>query len=186
MASATDLQSQVNSILEDLFNVTEKLAALKGQGLDDARYRCVEAFAEILISTWWTMISFFAQFPDLKPVDEMTDSELDAYLSGRGRVIPFPSPQFHETSAPDFRFNSTVANLFKMIKDLDALRKDPPGLDDARCRLAEAFRDILLATWASMIDLLTDPMIMSAEQEDAYWRGHGRIIGYKPKTDDAQ
>ena len=185
MASAPDLQSQVNSIVEDLFNVTEKLAALKEQGLEDARYRCVEAFAEILNSTWYTMIVFFAQFPDLKPIDEMTDSEEDAYLSGRGRVIPFNSQQTYETPEPDLRFNSTLTNLFKITKGLDAI-KDLPGLDDARSRLAGGFREILNATWASMIDLLTDPIFMTAEQEAAYWQGHGMIIGYKPKTDDTR
>jgi hypothetical protein len=186
MASAPDLQKQVNSILDDLFNVVYKLEALHEQGLDDARYRCVEAFVAILNSTWSTMLDFFAQFPDLKPTDDMTDSELDAYLSGRGRVIPFPSPKTHATSAPDLRFNRTLDDLFKITRDLDAITKDLPGLDDARCRLAGGYREILSSTWASMIDLLTDAIFMTAEQEDAYWQGHGRIIGYKPKTDDTR
>ena len=97
MASAPDLQSQVNSILEDLAIVMDKLADLKEQGLDEARYRCVEGFVEILGGTWFTMLGYFGQFPDLRPIDEMTGSEADAYLSGRGRVVPFPRPQTYET-----------------------------------------------------------------------------------------
>ena len=89
-------------------------------------------------------------------------------------------------SAPDLkkRIDSALDDVFKITKDLDAISKDLQGVDDARCRHVEGFRLILSSTWASMIDLIAEtPIFMTAEQEDDYWRGHGRYVGrILPKT----
>jgi hypothetical protein len=92
MTVPIDLQARVNAALDKLFEVGNDLAELRDHGLDDARARRVDGFAEILNATWSTMLDFFADFPDLKPVDLMTEEEENAYHRGHGRILMFPKP----------------------------------------------------------------------------------------------
>jgi hypothetical protein len=88
-----DLQRRANTILDDLFKVACDLQDLREHGLDHTRALRLEGFAEILNATWSTLLDYFAEFPDLKPVDEMTDEEERAYLRGHGRILTFPKPK---------------------------------------------------------------------------------------------